>query len=230
MSFSQEDIFDANLNTQIDNALVNLQNVEKKNDRNEISIPNHDNRERNKSSKTKVVVDGKTHDISLEPTDDELEEKVPPSPIQINAEKDSALLDLSLRIDPNIQCTRVKLKIPLQKSESGREKPVEVSANYTEIKSPVKQAQITNYFGSKKGLQDSGNSNIKSNDKSAKEKWNQIFDQRKSKSNSAKGSSKGEYFEYVKKEYESSQSQEDKRTKQHPYYKGLISHGRSQLS
>merc|ERR1712243_378674 len=97
----------------------------------------------------------------------------------------------------------------------------EVSANYTEIKSPVKQSKLTEFYGNKKGLQDSGNSSTKSKDKNAKEKWNQIFAGKEAKSNSGKGSSKGEYFQYVRKEYESSQSQEEKKgnKKHHPFYK-----------
>jgi len=58
------------------------------------------------------------------------------SPFVVNAERDSQELDVSLRIKPTVHCTRVKLRIPLNPSESGQEKPVEISANYTDINSP----------------------------------------------------------------------------------------------
>ena len=56
----------------------------------------------------------------------------------VNAERDSQELDVSVRIKPTVHCTRVKLRIPLQQTDSGQEKPVEISANYTDINSPGK--------------------------------------------------------------------------------------------
>ena len=52
-------------------------------------------------------------------------------------------LELSVRINPNVHCTTVQLKIPLKKTDSGKEKPVEISANYTNINSPRKQAEVS---------------------------------------------------------------------------------------
>ena len=59
----------------------------------------------------------------------------------VNAERDSQELDVSLRIKPRIHCTRVKLRIPLNPNMNGVEKPVEISANYTDINSPNKNKE-----------------------------------------------------------------------------------------
>ena len=56
----------------------------------------------------------------------------------VNAERDSQELEVSLRIKPRVHCTRVKLRIPLNQGLNGAEKPVEISANYTDINSPSK--------------------------------------------------------------------------------------------
>ena len=107
----------------------------------------------------KVVIDDKEVDLSLEPSIVDQREKVTPfaaahhhpSPIKVSAEKDSQELELSLQIDPAVHCTKLRLRVPLKKTDSGQELPVQVSANYSEMKSPVKQAHITQYFRRNKG-------------------------------------------------------------------------------
>ena len=63
------------------------------------------------------------------------------SPFAINAERDSQELEVSLRIKPRIHCTRVKLRIPLNPDVNGEERPVDFSANYTDINSPSKNKE-----------------------------------------------------------------------------------------
>jgi len=63
------------------------------------------------------------------------------SPIKVTAERDSAELQLSLNIDPEVQCTKLRVRVPLKPSDTGGERDVEVSATYTDVQkpSPVKR-------------------------------------------------------------------------------------------
>ena len=98
--------------------------------------------------------------------------------------------------------------MPLKKTASGQERPVQVSANYSEIPSPSKQPQITEYFRNKggggvdqgqagcgQGQEGTGGgrghrqgySDLNSSDlglvslEKAKEEWNKIFSRAKAK-------------------------------------------------
>ena len=55
-------------------------------------------------------------------------------------------LNFEGNIEPGVHCTKLRLKVPLKKTASGQERPVQVSANYSQLPSPAKQPQITEYF------------------------------------------------------------------------------------
>jgi len=206
VNFSKSDIFDEDLQNQIENAIqrVNSENritsniIEGNSEEAGPSGINNNHRVKQinrKSNLVKVVIDEKEVDISLEPSLIDPNEKVAPvaapakSPIKVTAEKDSQELELSLNIDPGVHCTKLRLRVPLKKTESGNDLPVEVSANYTEMKSPAKQAQITEYFKNKGGgpSRTSSTTPPTSNDlgvvnlTKAKADWNKIFGRAKAR-------------------------------------------------
>jgi len=81
------------------------------------------------------------------------------SPIKVAAEKDSQELLLNLDLDPGVQCTRLRVRVPLKKGLDGQSLPLSVSANYTNIKSPekkgcsspAKQTSILDFFNGNPG-------------------------------------------------------------------------------
>jgi len=227
MNFSQEDLFNDSLGTQIDKVVENISKETAKDD--EI-IRKHkemmDNNQQPGTSKAndrvKVKVGGgKELDISLEPTDDEMEKEnktnnpaspADLSPIKVSADKDSQEMELLVNIDPAVHCTRLKVKIPLKKTESGHELPLELSASYVDVpinESPTKQAKMTEYFGVKKGQHGQPHQNP-----NAKSAWNKIF----SKPDKNLPYNKGQY---ITAEYESSQEEAKKIIKKAPFYKTI---------
>jgi len=253
MSFSQDDLFNDSLGTQIDKVVENIsketakddevirkhQELMEKNQRHstskteyQITVPDtpKTNNQMPGSQKTsnhqlgnlmanKVKVNvggGKELDISLEPTDDEMEKENKKnnstgevSPIKVSADKDSQEMELLVNIDPAVHCTRLKVKIPLKKTESGHEKPLELSASYVDVEasnidSPTKQAKMTEYFGVKKGQQNPN----------AKSEWNKVF----SKPCKSTPVNKGKY---IHAEYESSQEEAQKVKKVAPFFKTI---------
>jgi len=141
-----------------------------------------------KTNREKVLVDGREFDISLEPSLHEQSNEdcnlVDASPIKVVAEKDSQELELSLNIDPSVHCTKLRLCVPLKKSETGDELPVRVSADYNEIPSPSKQPQIKDYFKSSTNstaMNDSASNLGVVHLSKAKEEWKKIFSRAKAK-------------------------------------------------
>ena len=214
-SQESQDMFNESLGTQIDNIVEQLRTENEKHDHSVVdnkgdeAVP--DNNEVSKpSSRAKVVVKGKELDISLEPTDDENEEnKVTKiddnaqSPFKISAERDSEELEISLRIDPTVHCKRVRLKVPLKQSNSGNDLPINISANYSEVTSPVKQTAITEFFTTNANKRDEPRPGP-----SAKEQWKNLFSKKNKK-------------DYVVTEYHSSQEEKSKDTtkKKPPFFK-----------
>jgi len=200
-SFTRSDIFDEELQDQIENAIQCVNNdkavpkdiIEGESEEAGPSGINNNrkaNQPKSKSNLIKVVIDDKEVDVSLEPSlADPNEKAAHPSPIKVSAEKDSQELELSLNIDPGVHCTKLRLRVPLKKTESGQELPVQVSANYSEMKSPAKQAQITEYFrnGGGGGGGDQRSESPPWSDigvvrlNKAKEDWNKIFSRAKAK-------------------------------------------------
>ena len=224
LTFSQEDMFNDSMNSRIEGAIKNLESTERLNP----DDVNDDVDVGGKSNREKVFVNGKVHDISLEPSepDDENVGRADDvsKPIRITGcQKDSQSeeLEVSMRIDPGVHCTGVRLRVPLKRSSSGQERPVEVSANYTNIaspspaKSPAKQATITDFYSSPTKTSKSGEtkSENSSNANGAKKRWDEIF--------SKPGPSKKGY---IVAEYNSQSSQErekakGKESKKAPFYK-----------
>jgi len=204
VNFTRSDIFDEDLQDQIElaidrvskDALAEKDIIEGTSEAAGPSGINNNlvSQKQDKPNMVKVMVGDKEVDMSLEPS---LPDKTDPVPIKVSAEKDSQELELSLNIDPGIHCTKLRLRVPLKKSDSGQERPVQVSANYSPIKSPVKQPQITEYFRNKSGGRvdhhpggagDSADSDSPPwSDlgvvrlKKAKEDWNKIFNRAKAK-------------------------------------------------
>jgi len=201
VNFTRSDIFDEELQDQIENAIQCVNNdkavpkdiIEGESEEAGPSGINNNrkaNQPKSKSNLIKVVIDDKEVDVSLEPSlADPNEKAAHPSPIKVSAEKDSQELELSLNIDPGVHCTKLRLRVPLKKTESGQELPVQVSANYSEMKSPAKQAQITEYFrnGGGGGGGDQRSESPPWSDigvvrlNKAKEDWNKIFSRAKAK-------------------------------------------------
>lgn len=202
VNFTRSDIFDEDLQDQIENAIqcvnkdqtVSKDIIEGESEEAGPSGINNNRRAKqlkSKSNHVKVVIDDKEVDLSLEPSLADPNEKgapvaARPSPIKVSAEKDSQELELSLNIDPGVHCTKLRLRVPLRKTESGQELPVQVSANYSEMKSPAKQAQITEYFRGSGGCDQRSESPpwsdigvVRLN--KAKEDWNKIFSRAKAK-------------------------------------------------
>jgi len=205
VNFTRSDVFDEDLQDQIELAIdrVSKDTVAEKDiieGTSEAAGPSGINnnlvsKKQEKPNMVKVMIGEKEVDMSLEPS---LPGEGEPIPIKVSAEKDSQELELSLNIDPGIHCTKLRLKVPLQKTDSGQERPVQVSANYSPLKSPVKQPQITEYFRNKSagravqhlagGAGDSADSDSPPwSDfgvvrlKKAKEDWNKIFSRAKAK-------------------------------------------------
>ena len=205
VNFTRSDIFDEDLQDQIELAIdrVSKDTVAEKDiieGTSEAAGPSGINnnlvsKKQEKPNMVKVMIGEKEVDMSLEPS---LPGEGEPIPIKVSAEKDSQELELSLNIDPGIHCTKLRLKVPLQKTDSGQERPVQVSANYSPLKSPVKQPQITEYFRNKSAgravqhLADGAGDSADSDSppwsdfgvvrlKKAKEDWNKIFSRAKAK-------------------------------------------------
>ena len=95
------------------------------------------------------------------------------SPFRVNAERDSQEMEVSLRIKPSVHCTRVKLRIPLNPTESGQEKPVEISANYTDINSPSKEQSEKHQTRKKTKSQESFRNSLSSQSQSKRRQSSQ---------------------------------------------------------
>lgn len=123
VNFTRSDIFDEDLQDQIENAIQCVDNdktvpryiIEGES---EVAGPSGINNNRrvkkpmSKSNLVKVIIDDKEVDLRLEPSLTDPNEKdtpvaVHPSPIKVSAEKDSQ--ELSLNIDPGVHCTRLRL-------------------------------------------------------------------------------------------------------------------------
>jgi len=195
VNFTRSDIFDEDLQDKIEAAIdcVDKNAVTEKNvgERNSGIACQSSVHEKLKPNMVKVMVGDKEVDLSLEPS---IPDNSHPSPIKVSAEKDSQELELSLNIDPAVHCTKLRLRVPLKKTESGEERPVQVSANYSPITTPVKQPPITEYFRNTLGgpnqphavVENShGSDNTPRSDlgvvnlKKAKEDWNRIFNRAK---------------------------------------------------
>lgn len=125
VNFTISDIFDEDLQDQIENAIQCVDNdttvprdIVK--GESEVAGPSGINNYRrvkkpmSKSNLVKVIIDDKEIDLRLEPSLTDPNEKdtpvaVHPSPIKVSAEKDSQELELSLNIDPGVHCTRLRL-------------------------------------------------------------------------------------------------------------------------
>jgi len=69
------------------------------------------------------------------------------TPVRLQVERDSQEMQISLRIAPGVQCSGIRLAVPLQVVDSNDTlAPVNMSASYTETKSPLKQANITSFL------------------------------------------------------------------------------------
>jgi len=111
------------------------------------------------------------------------------SPIKVTATKDSQELELSVEIQPNIECTRLRVKVPLRKNASGQELPLEVQTNYTNRTNPKKLTKMSQIFETTP-TKKSEESSIDSNDfgvinlSKAKEQgkqWKELFGRAKKK-------------------------------------------------
>ena len=135
------------------------------------------------------------HVLSLEPTQSPGDNSKPIKITGCHKDSQSQELELSMHIDPGVHCTGLRLKVPLKKTASGRDRPVELSADYTNVvssPSPGKQSHITEYFGAKK------HSDRSEKTAQAKQHWKDMF------SNPSSISSKS----YVLKPFNSQSSQE----------------------
>ena len=69
------------------------------------------------------------------------------TPVRLQVERDSQEMQINLRIAPGVQCSGIRLAVPLQVVDSNDTlAPVNMSASYTETKSPLKQANITSFL------------------------------------------------------------------------------------
>jgi len=93
------------------------------------------------------------------------------SPIKVFAEKDSDELELNLDLDPKIHCTKLRLKVPLKKSEDGKELPVQVSANYNEMS----KAQVESRNGGSSYLSGKERDSLSSKQPEVVAQWKNIF-------------------------------------------------------
>ena len=159
------------------------------------------NKTNEKPQATRVSVTGNVeeegiedHILSLEPTQSPGDNSKPIKITGCHKDSQSEELELSMHIDPGVHCTGLRLKVPLKKTASGADRPVELSADYTNVvSSPGKQSQITEYFGNKK------HSSEKSDKAThAKKQWKEMF----SKSSSVSSKS------YILKPFNSQSSQE----------------------
>jgi len=207
VNFSKSDILDEDLQNKIEKAISYVDTdarthgdiVEGLSEKAGPSGINNNNRRvkqtKSNTNKVKLVVNDRELNVSLEPSlVDSVENIIEPAearpkdPIKVSAEKDSQELELSLHIDPAVHCTRLRVRVPLKKTDSGADLPVEVSANYTEVRSPVKQAQITEYFKNN-GIDGDGSGSTTTawSDlgvvklTKAKKEWRKIFSRAKAK-------------------------------------------------
>ena len=132
--------------------------------------------------------------LSLEPTQSPGDNSKPIKITGCHKDSQSEELELSMHIDPGVHCTGLRLKVPLKKTASGADRPVELSADYTNVvSSPGNQSQITEYFGNKKLSSDKSDKAAQ-----AKKQWKEMF----SKSSSVSSKS------YILKPFNSQSSQE----------------------